>query len=117
VVFVDLDEPGARGAAEASKKLATNPDYKTKGVLLDVTRSSDVAAVFKSIVEEFGRIDYLVNSAGVIRRSGHLVCVEPANLRPRSTLPTTLFSPTMTWRILTGYSQSTPEAPFSAPAR
>ncbi|MFL5258898.1 MAG: SDR family NAD(P)-dependent oxidoreductase [Hyphomicrobiales bacterium] len=41
--------------------------YDVHGATLDVTRSSDVEALASKVVADFGRVDVLVNNAGVAR--------------------------------------------------
>ncbi|MBX3192629.1 MAG: SDR family oxidoreductase [Labilithrix sp.] len=45
--------------------LAKEIGGKTKTVACDVTKSSDVAACVKQTIEAFGRIDILINNAGI----------------------------------------------------
>jgi 3(or 17)beta-hydroxysteroid dehydrogenase len=56
VVLADLEEPGAAAAAVAQR----SHFYK-----LDVTREAEWIAVTDATISEFGRLDILVNSAGV----------------------------------------------------
>ncbi|KAF2243992.1 NAD(P)-binding protein [Trematosphaeria pertusa] len=65
IVFADIDEAGAAKASDESRKFATNPEYQTRAYALDVTDPKRVDAVIKETYKEFGRIDYLVNSAGI----------------------------------------------------
>ena len=65
IVVADIDEAGARETAARSRQSATNPAYQVKAVALDVTQSDQVEAVLDKAASEFGRIDYLINSAGV----------------------------------------------------
>jgi NAD(P)-dependent dehydrogenase (short-subunit alcohol dehydrogenase family) len=41
--------------------------YDVHGATLDVTRSADVDALAKNVIADFGRVDVLVNNAGVAR--------------------------------------------------
>jgi NAD(P)-dependent dehydrogenase (short-subunit alcohol dehydrogenase family) len=54
VVYSDVDEAGARAAAGGGQ-----------GVALDVTNAAQVEAVIAGIVREHGRLDVVVNNAGV----------------------------------------------------
>jgi 3-oxoacyl-[acyl-carrier protein] reductase len=54
VVYSDVDEAGARAAAGSGQ-----------GVALDVTNAEQVEAVIAGIVREHGRLDIVVNNAGV----------------------------------------------------
>jgi 3(or 17)beta-hydroxysteroid dehydrogenase len=58
VVLTDRDKPAADAALAAL-------DQRPKFYLLDVTREDHWIAVTEAVVAEFGRIDVLVNSAGV----------------------------------------------------
>jgi NAD(P)-dependent dehydrogenase (short-subunit alcohol dehydrogenase family) len=65
IVFADINIEGATAAAEESKKLATNPNFKATAFRLDVTDIASVQNVVMLTVHELGSIDYLINSAGV----------------------------------------------------
>lgn len=65
IVFADINKEGAQEAAEESKKFATNPNYRTVVVEVDVTDPASVQAMVDVAVKEFRQIDYNVNSAGV----------------------------------------------------
>jgi NAD(P)-dependent dehydrogenase (short-subunit alcohol dehydrogenase family) len=56
VFYTDLDEAGARAAASPSG---------SRWLRLDVTRSDDIDEAVAQIVAECGRLDVLVNNAGV----------------------------------------------------
>jgi 3-oxoacyl-[acyl-carrier protein] reductase len=57
VVYTDIDGAGAAAAA------AQHPG--ALGLRLDVTRDEEIAAALERIASEFGRLDVLVNNAGV----------------------------------------------------
>ena len=65
VAFADINEEGALAAAEESKKLAENANFKAIAVKVDITDEASVDNMVQSALKEFGRIDYSVNSAGV----------------------------------------------------
>ncbi|KAF9245118.1 hypothetical protein DTO027I6_9185 [Penicillium roqueforti] len=65
VVFADLNRESAEKAAEESKKLATHPAYRALVLTLDVTNEEQVESVVAETKQAFGRIDYMVNSAGI----------------------------------------------------
>lgn len=51
--------------AERSKSLAVNPGYRALALAVDVIDPSSVQRLVDSVLEDFGRIDYAVNAAGV----------------------------------------------------
>jgi NAD(P)-dependent dehydrogenase (short-subunit alcohol dehydrogenase family) len=51
---------------------AINGAASAMGVIADVTRESDVSQMTGKVLERFGRIDILVNFAGILRASGTL---------------------------------------------
>src|SRR5207302_5575546 len=57
VVYTDVDEAGAREAA------ARSPG--ARALRLDVTSPTDIEAVVRQVVADCGRLDVLVNNAGV----------------------------------------------------
>jgi NAD(P)-dependent dehydrogenase (short-subunit alcohol dehydrogenase family) len=65
IVFADINEQGAKEAAEQSKQYATHAEYRAVVVQVDVTNVESVQAMVNTAVEEFGRIDYSIHSAGV----------------------------------------------------
>ncbi|MDO9419804.1 MAG: SDR family oxidoreductase [Herminiimonas sp.] len=69
MVIADLD----------SVALAALPDSMGKH-LLDVTRADDVKGVVKAIIEQHGRIDVLVNNAGVIFSEPMVNIMRPSEL-------------------------------------
>ncbi|MCX6090836.1 MAG: SDR family oxidoreductase [Candidatus Atribacteria bacterium] len=58
----DLNVEGAQKTVDEIKTIGR----ESMAVRLDVTKSADVEAMARSVFERFGRIDILVNSAGVI---------------------------------------------------
>ncbi|BCS03322.1 SDR family NAD(P)-dependent oxidoreductase [Aspergillus luchuensis] len=65
VAFADLDPVAATAAAEESKLLATNPNYRALTIEVNVRDPDSVQEMVDTVVMAFGRIDYSVNSAGV----------------------------------------------------
>jgi NAD(P)-dependent dehydrogenase (short-subunit alcohol dehydrogenase family) len=62
VVVADMDEANSLKAAE---QLKLEFGHKTLGVACDITRVEDVKRAVAHIVSEVGRIDVLVNNAGI----------------------------------------------------
>ncbi|CAG8958367.1 hypothetical protein HYFRA_00011044 [Hymenoscyphus fraxineus] len=65
VVFADINYENALANAEKSKAHATNPNYRAISTQVDVSSPESVQAIVDLTVQEFGRIDYSVNSAGL----------------------------------------------------
>ncbi|CAK4032111.1 short-chain dehydrogenase reductase sdr [Lecanosticta acicola] len=65
VVVVDLNAEAATKTALQCDSIATNPNYKSHAVACDVANPSSVELMVASAVDQFSRIDYCVNSAGV----------------------------------------------------
>lgn len=63
VAVADMDPEGARNTAKAAEDLGV----RSLALEADVTNSSDVASMLSSVQEFFGRIDVLVNNAGITR--------------------------------------------------
>ncbi|MGD9916270.1 MAG: SDR family NAD(P)-dependent oxidoreductase [Rhizobiaceae bacterium] len=62
VAMMDLDAAKSRAAADA-----LNAGDRAIGVGADVTDPDSLKAAFASVVEKFGRLDGLVNNAGIVR--------------------------------------------------
>lgn len=63
LVICDLDEEGGRAAAAECEKLGGTARFHGA----DVSRRADVQAMVEATIKEFGRIDVLVNNAGILR--------------------------------------------------
>lgn len=68
VLFADIDLGAAQAAAEESKSLATNKAYKAYAFKVDVTDEASVKEMMSIAKQEFGRVDFAVNCAGVSKR-------------------------------------------------
>jgi NAD(P)-dependent dehydrogenase (short-subunit alcohol dehydrogenase family) len=68
VALLDID--GAAAAAVAAALVATGA--RARAVPCDVTRDQDVRAAFATVQQQFGRLDVLVNNAGI----GHVGTAE-----------------------------------------
>ena len=65
VVFADIDISSAQKAASESQSFAIHPSYRAIALAVDVSQEDDMNSMIEKTVQEFGRIDYAVNSAGV----------------------------------------------------
>ncbi|KAI9672164.1 MAG: hypothetical protein M1831_001977 [Alyxoria varia] len=65
VVFADINNAKAYATAEESKKFATNEDYMPVSKFVDVTDEDSVKKLVQQVVQEWVKIDYFVNSAGI----------------------------------------------------
>ena len=65
-VNLAIADVSAESAAETAKELAAL-GVKTRPFSLDVSKSDQVLKAFEDIVREFGRIDVVVNNAGITR--------------------------------------------------
>lgn len=63
VVVVDLNEANARNIAEQARALGNDAD----AFVVDIREPVQSAAMIERVVKRFGRLDLLVNNAGVIR--------------------------------------------------
>lgn len=66
VVLCDMQDDKVKAAAADIQNLTGN---KTVGMAVDVTKKDQVQAVIDKTVELFGRIDIMVNNAGICRHS------------------------------------------------
>lgn len=69
-----LASRGMADCQEAAATLAASTDAECIGLQLDVTDEESVKALFCEVVTRFGRLDVLVNSAGVNARYGLEEC-------------------------------------------
>ncbi|KAJ4394905.1 hypothetical protein N0V93_004125 [Gnomoniopsis smithogilvyi] len=65
VIFADINLDGAQKAADESKQGARHVEYCALAIQLDIANDASVQSLVAAAVNEFGRIDYAVNSAGV----------------------------------------------------
>ena len=54
-------------AEETAKEIAATKGVRTLALSLDVSKSADVTAAFEKIIKEFGRIDVVINNAGITK--------------------------------------------------
>src|SRR5512135_531000 len=65
-VNLAIADVSVESAAETAKELAAR-GVKTQSLRLDVSKSDQVVKAFEDIIREFGRIDIVVNNAGITR--------------------------------------------------
>lgn len=63
IVICDVDEPAIHDTVEEIK----GHGVKALGINVDVTRADAVTQMFEETMSEFGRVDVLVNNAGITR--------------------------------------------------
>lgn len=63
IVICDVDEPAIHETVDEIKKLGV----KALGIKVDVTSAEAVAQLFEKTMAEFGKVDVLVNNAGITR--------------------------------------------------
>lgn len=64
VVVCDVD---GDGATKTASEIASQFSVKTLGVKVDVTKGDEVDSLIKQTVDSFGKINILVNNAGITR--------------------------------------------------
>jgi NAD(P)-dependent dehydrogenase (short-subunit alcohol dehydrogenase family) len=65
IVLADVNSKAAEGVKTELLDIATHTDFKCVTAVVDVSNEASVAAMMKTTVEAFGRIDYAVNCAGI----------------------------------------------------
>ncbi|KAL8958782.1 MAG: hypothetical protein Q9193_004227, partial [Seirophora villosa] len=70
VVLADLNHDGANKVVEECKQFSKHPEFRAIAVKVDIVNEESVDAMVRSAMDEFGRIDYSVNSAGMGNVSG-----------------------------------------------
>jgi 3-oxoacyl-[acyl-carrier protein] reductase len=79
VVVADIDEPAA---IKVAKEVNTQTDAKSLPVRVDVANESSTQMMVKTILDEFGRIDILVNNAAIFAtipmNRGGIDSIDPA---------------------------------------
>jgi NAD(P)-dependent dehydrogenase (short-subunit alcohol dehydrogenase family) len=68
-------------AAEAVVKKIITLGQRALAIKVDLAREQDIYALFKTVDKEFGRLDALVNNAGVITVISAFVDMSPARIR------------------------------------
>ena len=79
VVVADIDEPAA---VKVAKEVNTQTDAKSLSVKVDVSNETSAQMMVQSILEQFGRIDILVNNAAIFAtipmNRGGIDSIDPA---------------------------------------
>ncbi len=79
VVVADIDEPAAMKVA---KEVNTQTDTKSLSVKVDVANEASTQMMVKTILDQFGRIDILVNNAAIFAtipmNRGGIESIDPA---------------------------------------
>jgi 3-oxoacyl-[acyl-carrier protein] reductase len=79
VVVADIDEPAA---AKVAKEVNTQTDAKALAVKVDVANETSTRTMAKAILDEYGRIDILVNNAAIFAtipmNRGGIDSIDPA---------------------------------------
>ena len=65
MAFADIDIEAAQKAVDESKKHASNPEYQSIAIQIDISKKDDCDEMVNTIIENFGRLDYAANCAGV----------------------------------------------------
>ena len=65
VCLADVDANAAKATAQKSEAKAALSEYRAIPVYVDVSEETSVQAMMNRAVAEFGRVDYLINCAGV----------------------------------------------------
>ena len=66
VVLCDLLEEKGKSAASEIKKATGN---ETEFIKLDITKKKDIESVCQKVLNKYGRIDVLVNNAGILKHA------------------------------------------------
>lgn len=102
VTVADINLDAAAQVAVGCDALATNPNFASKAIVIDVKKEDSVKRATAQVLQWFGRIDYGVNCAGVSGRTSgpHLPPSFPSTPNggalvrtPCSPLPYFLFLP------------------------
>src|SRR5215470_4202680 len=79
VVVADIDEPAA---TKVSKEVTTQTDAKSLPVKVDVANESSTQMMARTILDNFGRIDILINNAAIFAtipmNRGGIDTIDPA---------------------------------------
>ncbi len=79
VVVADIDEPAA---TKVAKEVNTQTDAKSLSVKVDVANEASTQAMVKTILDQYGRIDILVNNAAIFAtipmNRGGIDTIDPA---------------------------------------
>jgi hypothetical protein len=65
IALADVNETGLLKVKKELEDVATNPDFKCITVVVNVADEKSVQDMVAKVVQEFGRIDYAANIAGI----------------------------------------------------
>jgi NAD(P)-dependent dehydrogenase (short-subunit alcohol dehydrogenase family) len=65
MLVADFNLDSAKGVLEECRAVAVTPNFNIEAVQIDVTQVQSVQEATDVMVQQFGRIDYVVHSAGV----------------------------------------------------
>ncbi|KAF2097817.1 putative 3-oxoacyl-reductase FabG [Rhizodiscina lignyota] len=65
IALADINEAAVQAVQKEISELATNPNFKTVAIVVDVRNEDSCKAMVAKAVEAFGRVDYAVNCAGI----------------------------------------------------
>lgn len=68
-------------AAEETTSMINNAGGRALAVKADMTSPDDIAQLFKATLDAFGRLDALVNNAGIVGGQHSILDADPAHLR------------------------------------
>ncbi|CEN60509.1 hypothetical protein ASPCAL02945 [Aspergillus calidoustus] len=120
VIIGDLNLTAAQQTAQESEAVAVNPAYRALAVAVDVTDGSSVEEMVSKAVSGFGRIDYLVNSAGIgvkEHRSVEEVSASEMERFWKVNIMGTVHCTQAVARVMKGQSVATFQSPGSGAAR
>ncbi|KAH6656003.1 hypothetical protein BKA67DRAFT_690700 [Truncatella angustata] len=65
IIVADIDVDAAQSSADESRKLAIHQDFEAIAFHVDVSSETSVNDMVSAATKRYGRLDYLVNSAGI----------------------------------------------------
>lgn len=90
-VFVILASRDLSKGEKAIKAILTHKSYQAQAIELDVNSSSDIERARAYVKKKFGRLDILINNAGVI--NGTADCIDTEIVDLKDTMQTNFIAP------------------------